>query len=132
MSTKTIAQKLLIKPDTTVWTSSGDYLELIGPLPDGVRVSDRPEDATTVLLFVESAESLREVLSTYRDSLSRPASVWVAYPKGNRADINRDTVWPILGDYRMNPVSQVAIDEVWSAMRFRALRDGEALFTGGR
>jgi hypothetical protein len=32
----------------------------------------------------------------------------------------------------MNPVSQVAIDEVWSAMRFRTLRDGEALFNGGR
>jgi hypothetical protein len=132
MTTKTIAQKLLIKPDSSVWVSSPDDLELIGPLPDRVGVADSPENATTVLLFVGGAQALRDVLSTHRDALANAVNVWVAYPKGNRADINRDSVWPILGEYRMNPVSQVAIDDVWSAMRFRALREGEALFTGGR
>jgi hypothetical protein len=29
-------------------------------------------------------------------------------------------------------ISQVAVDEVWSALRFRALKEGEAPFTGGR
>jgi hypothetical protein len=32
----------------------------------------------------------------------------------------------------MRPISQVAIDDVWSALRFRVLRAGEAPFTGGR
>jgi len=32
----------------------------------------------------------------------------------------------------MRPVSQVSVDEVWSALRFRPLREGEAPFTGGR
>jgi hypothetical protein len=32
----------------------------------------------------------------------------------------------------MRPVSQVAVDEVWSALRFRPLRPGEPPFTGGR
>jgi hypothetical protein len=103
------------------------HLELIGPLPEGVGAADGPENATTVLLFVDGAQALRDSLSEHRDGLASAVNVWVAYPKGNRADINRDTVWPILGEYRMNPVSQVAIDEVWSAMRFRAPRDGEAL-----
>jgi hypothetical protein len=32
----------------------------------------------------------------------------------------------------MRPVTQVSIDQVWSALRFRSLKDGEAPFTGGR
>jgi hypothetical protein len=32
----------------------------------------------------------------------------------------------------MRPVSQVAVDEVWSALRFRLLKPGEPPFTGGR
>jgi hypothetical protein len=53
-------------------------------------------------------------------------------PKANRADLNRDTLWPVLGEYGMRPVSQVAVDEVWSALRFRPLKPGEPPFTGGR
>lgn len=32
----------------------------------------------------------------------------------------------------MRPVSQVAVDEVWSAPRFRPLKPDEPPFTGGR
>jgi hypothetical protein len=72
------------------------------------------------------------VLSANQDELARPDVLWVAYPKANRADINRDTLWPILGEYGMLPVAQVAVDEVWSALRFRPLEEGEPPFTGGR
>jgi hypothetical protein len=41
-------------------------------------------------------------------------------------------LWPILSEYAMRPIGQVAVDEVWSALRFRALKEGEAPFTGGR
>ena len=53
-------------------------------------------------------------------------------PQGHRADLNRDTLWPVLGGYGMRPVSQEAVDEVWSALRFRLLKPGEPPFTGGR
>jgi len=56
----------------------------------------------------------------------------IAYPKANKTDINRDSLWPILAEFGMRPISQVAIDDVWSALRFRVLRTGEAPFTGGR
>jgi hypothetical protein len=56
----------------------------------------------------------------------------VAYPKGGRADINRDSLWPILAEDGFRPVSQVALDDTWSALRFRPLKAGEAPFTGGR
>lgn len=131
MTTKTIADKLLIRPDTTVWTSHAGHLGLIGPLPDSVTVVSTPELATTAIVFAEDSGSLREILEAHKDHLATPAILWVAYPKANRIDINRDTLWPILGEYGLRPITQVAIDDVWSALRFRPLKEGEAQFTGG-
>ena len=132
MSGKSVAEKLLIKPNTTIWSSHAAHLDRIEPLPAGVRQVDEPSQATTALVFAENAGSLREVLAGHKDQLAQPNTLWVAYPKANRADINRDTLWPILGEYGMRPIGQVAVDEVWSAMRFRPLREGEAPFAGGR
>ncbi|HEV3505874.1 MAG TPA: hypothetical protein VHS79_08535 [Actinomycetes bacterium] len=42
------------------------------------------------------------------------------------------TLWPILSELGLRPVTQVSIDQVWSALRFRPLRQGEAPFSGGR
>lgn len=51
------------------------------------------------------------------------AVVWVAYPKGSskryRCEFNRDNGWAALGAQGFEPVRQVAIDEDWSALRFR-------------
>ena len=132
MTTKSVAEKLLIKPNTTLWSSHPAHLDRIGPLPEGVRHVDGPEQATTALVFAEDASALRGILTTHKDQLTRPDTLWVAYPKANRADINRDSLWPILAEHSMRPIGQVSVDEVWSAMRFRPNKDGEAPFTGGR
>lgn len=107
-------------------------MDLIQPLPEKVRHVDRLEQATTALVFADDAGSLRDILTAHKDQLARPSIFWVAYPKANRADLNRDSLWPILGEYGMRPIGQVSVDEVWSAMRFRTLKEGEAPFTGGR
>jgi hypothetical protein len=132
MSTKTVADKLLIRPDTTVWLSQSSRRDVIAPLPAGVRQVDQPREAATAVVFADDAATVREVFATHKDDLTAPNAVWVPYPKGNRTDVNRDTLWPILGDYGMRPVTQVAIDDVWSALRFRPLKPGEPPFTGGR
>ncbi|MCC7025017.1 MAG: hypothetical protein IT338_19455 [Thermomicrobiales bacterium] len=132
MSQKTIAEKLRITPDSTVWAAPAARLELIGPLPDGARVVDAPDDAATALIFADDRGSLQAMLATHGERLAEPGSLWVAYRKANRADINRDSLWPILAGYGMRPIGQVAVDDVWSAMRFRPLKPGEAPFTGGK
>jgi hypothetical protein len=132
MAARSVAEKLLIKPDTTLWSSDDARLELLEPLPAGVRRVDAPEQATTALVFADDAASLRDLLATHQNRLARPDVLWVAYPKGNRTDINRDSLWPILSELGLRPVTQVSIDQVWSALRFRPLRQGEAPFTGGR
>lgn len=130
MAGKSVADKLQIKPETTVWSSDPSQLALVGALPDGVRPVGGPGEATTALVFADDAGSLRAVLAEHEDDLAHPQAFWVAYPKGNRTDINRDSLWPILAEYAMRPIAQVAVDEVWSALRFRPLKEGEA-FTGG-
>jgi hypothetical protein len=51
------------------------------------------------------------------------AKLWFAYPKQSskrhRCDFNRDTGWAVLGTLGYEGVRQVAIDEDWSALRFR-------------
>jgi hypothetical protein len=51
------------------------------------------------------------------------AIVWFAYPKGTskkyKCDFNRDTGWDTLKAYGFDTVRAVAIDEDWTALRFR-------------
>ena len=51
------------------------------------------------------------------------AVVWFAYPKGSskkyKSEISRDSGWKVLGDAGFEPVRMVAIDEDFSAVRFR-------------
>ena len=51
------------------------------------------------------------------------AAVWFAYPKGTskkyKCDFNRDTGWAVLKAAGFDTVRAIAIDEDWSALRFR-------------
>ena len=51
------------------------------------------------------------------------AAVWFAYPKGSSkrytSTINRDNGWASLGAAGFEAVRMIAIDEDWSAVRFR-------------
>jgi hypothetical protein len=128
---KTIAEKLLIKPHTTVWLNDPARLTLLTPMPDGVREVGALAAASTAVLFVEDSEGTRKQLEEHSADLAKPGVLWLAYPKGNQADINRDSLWPIVADFDLRPCGQVAIDDRWSALRFRPNRDGEGRFTGG-
>lgn len=51
------------------------------------------------------------------------ALLWFAYPKGTskkyKCEFNRDTGWDVLRSAGFDTVRAVAIDEDWSALRFR-------------
>lgn len=131
MATKTVPEKLLIKPNSTVWASDLDLLARIGPMPQGVGPAASIAEAAVAFIFVADAASARTLLETYKDRLSAPGVLWIAYPKGNTADINRDSLWKIASPFGLVPNGQIAVDETWSAMRFRPLKPGEAPFAGG-
>ena len=131
--TKTIAEKLQIKPNTTVWVSDPGQIALLTPMPDGVRESDSMATASTAVLFAEDAAAARTARwRRTRSDVAKPGVFWVAYPKGNTTDINRDTLWPIIADFGMRPRRPGGHRRhAGQALRFRANREGEGRFTGG-
>ncbi|MGX1778638.1 hypothetical protein ACWIGW_41480 [Nocardia brasiliensis] len=82
-------------------------------------VTERLTEADVAVVFADNAASARTAFDRHLTDLMTCPTVWVAYPKGNRTDINRDTLHLLLVDYGLRPVAQVAIDETWSALRFR-------------
>jgi hypothetical protein len=76
-----------------------------------------------LLAFVTSTTEIAALALLLETRLRPGASLWVAYPKASskkyQPDFNRDSGWDALGALGYEPVSQVAIDVDWSALRFR-------------
>lgn len=76
-----------------------------------------------VMCFVQKQEEIDRIVPILAPKLKGDAVVWFCYPKGTskkyKCDFNRDTGWAIMGKFDMEPVRMVAIDEDWSALRFR-------------
>ena len=130
MSEKPVAAKLLIKPGARLWISPPEQRERLEPLPDGMTPVHDVAAATVAVVFVDDADAVRAMLDSHQGQLAGPAVLWIAYPKGGRSDINRDTLWPMLVDEGLRPITQVAVDDEWSALRFRPLTPDEAAATG--
>jgi hypothetical protein len=75
------------------------------------------------LAFVTRQKEVDALAKVIGKNASGDAIVWLAYPKGSSTkytcEFNRDTGWASMGDAGFEPVRMVAIDEDWSALRFR-------------
>jgi hypothetical protein len=76
------------------------------------------------LVFAISQTQLNNVLNEVFPALHDESKLWVAYPKTTSkiaSDLNRDCSWECLTKKEYECVRQVALDHVWSAMRFKKL-----------
>jgi hypothetical protein len=75
------------------------------------------------LAFVTTRAGLDRWSKELTAAAEGDAILWIAYPKGSskryRCEFNRDSGWDVLGRAGWEPVRLVAIDEDWSALRFR-------------
>jgi hypothetical protein len=75
------------------------------------------------LAFVTKQQEVDTLAKAVAKVAQGDAVVWFAYPKGSskkyKSEINRDTGWQVMGEAGFEPVRMVAIDEDWSAVRFR-------------
>jgi len=92
----------------------------------GVKVAESllaAEELAFALAFVTRKAEVDKVAKALAKKAKGDAIVWFAYPKGTskkyRCDFNRDTGWDVLKEGGFDTVRQVAIDEDWSALRFR-------------
>jgi hypothetical protein len=132
MTDSPLARKLLIRPGhrILVLNAPEGYVDRLDPLPEGATVSKEQggEPAGSfnqVHLFVgDRAQLQRDAAAALAlAGLEEGGVLWACYPKGGKADINRDRGWEPLLDQGWHQVTQVSIDETWSALRFRPLAD---------
>ena len=75
------------------------------------------------LAFVTKQQEVDDLTKEVVSVLSTDGLIWFAYPKGTskkyKCEFNRDNGWAVLGKSGFEPVRMVAIDEDWSALRFR-------------
>ena len=122
--TADLTKKLQIKQGRSVRTiRAPEGLSL--RLPEGTTIRRRGV-ADVVLLFVKDADDLTTRIADAVGATAPDGILWVCYPKTKATggtDINRDDVWrlvePLTG---WRPVSQIAVDDLWSALRFRPRR----------
>jgi hypothetical protein len=75
------------------------------------------------LAFVKTIADVEAAAAKVVRAADADAVLWMVYPKGSskkyQCEFNRDTGWQALGKAGYEPVRQVAVDEDWSALRFR-------------
>jgi hypothetical protein len=93
---------------------------------DGVKIQRKLQDLEEIefsLAFVTKQSEVDTLGKAIGKKAKGDAVVWFAYPKGSskkyKSEINRDSGWKVLGDAGFEPVRMVAIDEDFSAVRFR-------------
>jgi hypothetical protein len=84
---------------------------------------DAQQSYPFVMLFVKNEAQFRADFNTVCSRLTDDALFWVCYPKktsGIPTDVNRDILFRLAHEIsEFTAVANVAIDETWSALRFR-------------
>ena len=119
--TKPLVQKLLYKPGqrAAVLHAPPGYIEQFG-----AGVSTQLEGTFD---FIQAFATRRDELRTdgpmWRAALAANGILWVSYPKGKAVstDLNRDIVRTTLAEVGLEVVSQIAVDDVWSALRAKRM-----------
>jgi hypothetical protein len=79
-----------------------------------------------IIIFVKSTADIEQVTPMTLHNLMADGVLWFCYPKKSskkyKSDIDRDHGWKILNDSGLHGIRLVAIDENWSALRFRNIK----------
>jgi len=99
-----------------------------------VRRELRGKPISFALVFVTRQNEVDAAAAAIGDLAVGDAIVWFAYPKKTsktyRSELDRDTSWRAVGATGFEPVRMVAIDDDWSALRFRRVEHIKTLTRG--
>ena len=114
-----LTAKLQIKPGQTVAVvGAPDGVPTLG---DGANPAAEPDAADAVIAFVRNRAELAAGADAAIAAARLDRLAWIAYPKAGKlgTDLSRDILAALVAERGVRPVRQVAIDETWSALRFR-------------
>jgi hypothetical protein len=84
-----------------------------------------------IQVFARNMAEAKKYAEESVKALEGDGHLWLCYPKGTskryKSDLNRNTGFGLFSIYEFEPVSQVAIDEDWSALRFRHINNIKTL-----
>jgi hypothetical protein len=118
-----LAKKLGVGPGMRVaWLSAPhDFGELLGDLPDGVRVLARASGPLDlVVAFATRRSALARRLPGLVEAIRPDGAAWAAWPKrtsGVPTDITEDVVREVALPLGLVDVKVCAIDETWSGLK---------------
>jgi hypothetical protein len=124
-----IFQKLNLKAQTEIalFNAPASFEPELGTL-QGVKIIRDPKKPARVqfaLAFAQRQGELDRLSKLLAANSAGDAVLWFAYPKGTSkrytCEFHRDTGWHVIRHAGFDSVRQVAIDEDWSALRFRRL-----------
>lgn len=99
------------------------YVESLGELPESVELTHTREARFGfVHLFVKDSTELDAFRPAAMDAVEYDGLLWISYPKRSskvKTDLTRDVLWELMTGTGLRPVTQVSVDAVWSAIRFR-------------
>ncbi|ARU40900.1 hypothetical protein CCB80_06975 [Armatimonadetes bacterium Uphvl-Ar1] len=122
-----LLKKLNFKGESVIYIlSSPEELEHHFSNEPDSQIVKEIDAASTVQFAIAFAKTLAEIehcANCFRSRSFGDATIWIAYPKANskkyKCEFNRDNGWQAMGEAGFEPVRQVAIDQDWSALRFR-------------
>lgn len=114
------------QPEIAVINAPDEFLSVVDemkPLATLVHDVQQIQKGDFAIAFVKTQQEVDTLSPVLANKLTGDAILWMTYPKGSskkhKCDFNRDTGWSVLGKLGFEPVRMVAIDEDWSALRFR-------------
>jgi hypothetical protein len=120
-----LAKKLHLKPGMrlAVVNAPAGFARTLGKMPAGVVHEPSLRDGVDVaLMFVLNKKELNSRWPKATASIKGDGALWVAYPKkssGVESDLTMSADWEVHKNSPWQPVSSIAVDDVWSAVRFR-------------
>ena len=118
MTDEPLLRKLQVKRGRSLRLigAPNEYVERITPLPGESALIDEGI-ADVVQVFVRSADEVAAQAETATQSVGHGGVLWISYPKPSTE--GSEIRWDHLGQLGWRPVTEISIDETWSAVRFR-------------
>ncbi|HEX6818960.1 MAG TPA: hypothetical protein VF120_11340 [Ktedonobacterales bacterium] len=129
MAETTLAKKLGLKPGQrmALLNAPDGFRERLHPLPEGAELAETLHGAfDCALVFTREQAVVERDAPAVRAAVKPGGLLWLAYPKLTskvKTDLTRDRGWDSMFAAGWRPVSLVAIDDIWSALRFRPEAD---------